>query len=692
MSRPIPRSRRRSVTLRQLFAGLFLASLGGVLVGCGGGDPKPAGPVAQVAEPTKSSDRTAAPVDPETRPASGPGTVVDDRKEAAAAKEMQLRKGVAEGYPVTEPRPAPVNPGLPASDSVILSGLNDAERAGPERLKKAQEILRARTEGGDPKAGEPRDGAALEREQAKGDGRGVAEDKPAAPPGGLPPPPPVGLPAVVAAPKPAAGNPADPATAESYNLYRENEYRSPLVAKFSTFSADVNTASYSNVRRFLTEGRLPPKDAVFLAEFVNYFPYQYARPTGDDPVAFNLELGPCPWNRRHHLVRVGVQARQLDPKDMPPRNLVFLIDTSGSMNEPNRLPLVQKSLGLLIDGLTEKDSVGIVTYAGTAGVALPPTGGREKEKIRGVVDALGAGGSTNGEGGIKAAYELARRNFNEAAVNRVILCTDGDFNVGVSNQGDLVRMIEDQRKSKVFLTVLGFGMGNYKDGTLKELANHGNGHHAYIDTLDEAKKVFVEQGGALVLVAKDVKLQVEFNPGRVTAYRLVGYENRLLKDEDFKNDAKDAGDMGSGHQVTALYEIVPVGVPITLPGVDGGKYQTPAAPNPAAPDEWLTVAMRYKHPEADTSKELSKPLKGDVAVKDLSDDFRFAAAAASFGMLLRDSEFKGGMTYAGVIEEAQGAVGKDPGGHRAAFLELAKKAQDVAKPKAPAAAATPAAN
>jgi Ca-activated chloride channel family protein len=477
----------------------------------------------------------------------------------------------------------------------------------------------------------------------------------------------------VAPPAPMAGEAFGRQNAEEYNVYRENPLISPATAPLSTFSADVNTASYSNVRRFLLDqNQLPPKDAVFLAEFVNYFPYSYARPKGPDPVAFALEIGPCPWKREHHLVRVGVQARQLDPQAMPARNLVFLIDTSGSMQAPNKLPLVKSSLGLLIDQLSERDTVGVVTYAGEAGVALPPTRGGDKETIRAAVNRLGAGGSTNGAGGLRVAYDLARRNYQDGAVNRVILCTDGDFNVGVTGQGELVRMIEGERKSGVFLTVLGFGMGNYKDGMLKEVANHGNGHHAYIDTVDEARKVFVEQGGALVLVAKDVKFQVEFNPAKVAAYRLLGYENRLLRDEDFKNDAKDAGDMGGGHQVTVLYEVVPVGVKIDLPGVDPLKYQAPkgeAAPS----DEWLTVKMRYKQPDGEVSQELAKPLAGAVG-KDLSDDFRWAAAVAAFAQLLRDSPYKGGMTYAGVLEEASGAVGADPNGHRKEFLELVRKA------------------
>ena len=463
--------------------------------------------------------------------------------------------------------------------------------------------------------------------------------------------------------------------AEKYGTYRENEFRSPKVAALSTFSADVNTASFANVRRFLLDqNQLPVKDAVFLAEFVNYFPYSYAKPKSDDRVAFNLELGPCPWDRTHHLVRVGMQAKTIDREKMPPRNLVFLVDTSGSMDEPNRLPLVQQSLSLLIDTLTPNDTVSLVTYAGSSRVALVPTSGSNKKAIRDAVNQLNAHGSTNGEGGIKTAYDLATRSFITGGVNRVILCTDGDFNVGASSEGELVRLIEERRRSGVFLTILGYGAGNYSDHTLKQLANHGNGHHAYIDTIDEAKKVFVEQGGALACVAKDVKFQVEFNPAKVAAYRLLGYENRLLKDEDFKNDAKDAGDLGSGHQVTVLYEIVPVGVKIDLPGVDPLKYQP--AKDAAPSDEWLTVKMRYKHPDADVSKELSEVLKGE-AKADLSEDFRFAAATASFALLLRDSPHKGVMTYAGVLEEAHGCIGPDPNNHRKGFIELVKKAKSL---------------
>jgi Ca-activated chloride channel family protein len=464
--------------------------------------------------------------------------------------------------------------------------------------------------------------------------------------------------------------------AEVYGAIVENEFRSPLVEPRSTFSSDVNTASYSNVRRFITQqNELPPKNAVLLAELINYFPYRYPAPLGDDPVSLTLDLAPCPWKPEHKLVRIGVRAKDIAPSEMPARNLVFLIDTSGSMEEENRLPLVKKSLGLLVERLTEKDRVSIVTYAGDSRVALRPTRGSDRAVIMSAINGLNAQGSTNGEGGIRKAYELARATFLDG-VNRVILCTDGDFNVGVTDQGELVRLIEEQRRSKVFLTILGFGMGNYKDHTLKELANHGNGHHAYIDTLDEAKKVFVEQGGALVCVAKDVKFQVDFNPAQVNAYRLIGYENRLLKQEDFKNDAKDAGDMGSGHTVTALYEIVPTGVKIDLPSVDPIKYQKPTE-TAGNRDEWLTVKMRYKQPEGETSQELSAVLKGAGGA--MSEDFRFASAVAEFGLVLRDSPFRASANLDAVIERAQSALGTDPNGHRREFVEMVKKAKGLQK-------------
>lgn len=664
-------SRCRGVVARWL-PPVLIGGLVLVLIGCGGGQP-----VAR--NGTGEADRPAAaePMDDSGEAQAGKGKLAGDEPPPPPARGTpdggDPDKRVADG------------------ESAVKKARRSLEAARGAEGRASQLQQRLQGAGGPPRQGGGGLGGGLGGGGIGGgigggglggfaggpgmpSGGGVAQA-----PGGLPRPP--VQPPVPGDPKPAPnGDEYNRQNAEQYGVYRENSFVAPGVAPLSTFSADVNTAAYSNARRFLLDtNQIPPKDAVFLAEFVNYFPYSYARPKGPDPIAFNLEVGPCPWKREHHLVRVGVQARQIDPQAMPARNLVFLIDTSGSMSAPNRLPLVQQSLGLLVDHLTEKDTVSVVTYAGTAGVALPPTNGGQQGVIRRAVEQLGAGGSTNGEGGLRVAYDLARKNYQDGAVNRVILCTDGDFNVGVTGQGELVRMIEEQRKSGVFLTVLGYGMGNYKDGTLKEIANHGNGHHAYIDTIDEARKVFVEQGGALVLVAKDVKFQVEFNPAKVAAYRLLGYENRLLRDEDFKNDAKDAGDMGSGHQVTVLYEVVPVGVKIDLPGVDPLKYQTPKGP-PAASDEWLTAKMRYKQPDGETSKELARPLAGPVD-KELSDDFRWAAAVASFAQLLRDSPHKGGMTYAGVLEEAAGAVGNDPNGHRKEFLGLVRKANELTRGK-----------
>ncbi len=462
---------------------------------------------------------------------------------------------------------------------------------------------------------------------------------------------------------------------ESYGAIVENEFRSPLVVPRSTFSSDVNTASYSNVRRFINDGKLPPKDAVLLAEFVNYFPYQYPPATGDNPVSLTLDLAPCPWKPEHKLARVGVRAKDIPQDEMPARNLVFLIDTSGSMAPANRLPLVKESLNLLVNRLNDNDRVTIVTYAGDAGLKLTPTPGSRKQAIRDVVNSLHANGGTNGGGGIQLAYEMARRNFIEGGANRVVLCTDGDFNVGVSNPSDLRQLIEKERTSGVFLSVLGFGMGNYKDDRLKELAVHGNGQHAYIDTIAEGRKVFVEQGGALVCVAKDVKFQVDFNPAKVNAYRLIGYENRILKPEDFKNDAKDAGDMGSGHTVTALYEIVPIGVKIELPDVDPVKYQKPTEPVGNA-NEWLTVKMRYKQPDGETSKEMSAVLKG-AGTSAGGEDFRFASAVVEFGLILRDSQYKADANFDRVLERASGAMTFDPNGHRAEFVELVRKAKGM---------------
>ena len=465
---------------------------------------------------------------------------------------------------------------------------------------------------------------------------------------------------------------------ESYAPVTENAFRLVQVAPLSTFSADVNTASYSNVRRFLNNGHLPPRDAVLLAELVNYFPYRYPNPSGDTPVSLTLDLAPCPWKPEHYLARIGVRAKCYDPGESPRRNLVFLIDVSGSMGwSEKRLPLVKKSLELLVNQLRADDQVSIVTYAGDSRVRLLPTRGDQKDTIMTVIRDLNTGGGTNGEGGIKKAYEVARASFVGGGVNRVILCTDGDFNLGQTSQSELVQLIERERNSQVFLTILGYGVDNYKDSTLKELANKGNGHHAYIDTLDEARKVFVEQGAALTMVAKDVKFQVEFNPRRVAAYRLLGYENRLLADEDFKNDKVDAGDIGSGHTVTALYEIVPIGAPIDLPGVDPLKYQTPGQPAGPA-DDWFTAKMRYKDPLGETSKEVVGILSSGAGPKAMSEDFAFASAVAEWGLLLRDSPHKGAASYASALKRASAAATYDPNAHRQEFLQLLGKSIELA--------------
>jgi Ca-activated chloride channel family protein len=463
--------------------------------------------------------------------------------------------------------------------------------------------------------------------------------------------------------------PPDSQTREAYGTIVENDFRSPLVAPRSTFSSDVNTASYANIRRFLTEGKLPPRDAVFLAEMINYFPYQYPEPKGDDPVSLTVDLAPCRWKPDHKLARIGVKARTLAAIESPRKNLVFLIDVSGSMESETRLPLVKKSLELLVERLTAADRVSIVTYAGDAGLKLQPTPGDQKGRILQVIRSLRAGGSTNGEGGIRLAYEVARRSYIEGGANRVIICTDGDFNVGQTSESELVQLIERERASHVFLTVLGYGMGNLKNEMLEQLAYHGNGHYAYIDSIEEARKVFVEQGGALVCVAKEVKFQVEFNPARVHAYRLLGYENRILKDEDFKDDRKFAGAIGSGHTVTALYEIVPAGVKMELPGVDPLRYQAPAEPAKASSD-WLTVKMRYKQPEGEASKELSTVLENRVDDAGMSEDFRFAAAVAEFGLVLRDSPYKGDANLGAIVRRADQAKSYDPSGRRKEFIDL----------------------
>jgi Ca-activated chloride channel family protein len=487
------------------------------------------------------------------------------------------------------------------------------------------------------------------------------------------------------APPPPAAPPAPPEdkshNTETYDRLVDNPFRTVAKEPLSTFAVDVDTASYSNSRRYLlTQNQLPPKDAVRVEEFINYFSYDYPKPRGEHPVALSTEVAACPWNTKHKLVRVGLQGQTLTAEGTPPRNFVFLVDTSGSMQPENRLPLLKKGLAMLVEQLAARDRVAIVTYAGYAGLALPATPGDRKEEILRVIDSLHAHGSTNGGEGIVLAYRIANENFIEGGANRVILGTDGDFNVGVTDQGSLTRLIEERRKGGIFLTILGFGMGNLKDATLEKLAQYGNGHYAYIDSEREARKVFVEQGGALVPIAKDVRVQVEFNPKRVQAYRLVGYEHRLMRNEDFNDDTKVAGAMGSGHSVTAFYEIVPPGVPLDLPGVDPLKYQESPKTTPRAEgDELMVVKVRYKTPEGEKSKLLGLPVRdADRPFEQATADFRWAASVAAFGMLLRDSPYKGAATFGRAGQWARRALEPDRDGYRVECMRMMEAAERLA--------------
>jgi Ca-activated chloride channel homolog len=458
---------------------------------------------------------------------------------------------------------------------------------------------------------------------------------------------------------------------EAYDRIEENEFRRVADDPLSTFSIDVDTASYSNVRRFLNEGRLPPADAVRVEELINYFHFAYNNPQEDKPFSVTTEVAACPWNPRHRLALIGLQAKRLTQERTPARNLVFLLDVSGSMMPPDKLPLVKTAMRMLVDTLTAEDRVAIVVYAGASGLALPSTPGDRKAEIKEAIANLNAGGSTNGAEGIQLAYNIAGKAFLKNGINRVILATDGDFNVGVTSQGELIRLIEEKRERGIFLSVLGVGTDNLKDSTMEKLADKGNGNYAYLDSLHEARRVLIAEAGAtLVTVAKDVKIQVEFNPRAVGAYKLIGYENRLLRNQDFNDDKKDAGEIGAGHTVTALYEIVPPGESIEGGSVDPLKYQTEVRPNNAAAQsgELMTVKLRYKQPDGDTSKLIS------VAVKDrtgeLTPNLGFAAAVAEFGMLLRRSEHKGQTTWSSAKELARRHRGEDPDGYRAEFARL----------------------
>ena len=465
---------------------------------------------------------------------------------------------------------------------------------------------------------------------------------------------------------------------EGYSTIHENGFKKPVDDPLSTFSIDVDAASYSNMRRFLGYGQLPPKDAVRIEEMINYFQYDYEQPSGNDPFSIQTELTIAPWNSKHRLVQIGLQGKKIATEDLPPSNLVFLVDVSGSMQSANKLPLLKASFKMLVNELRPQDKVAIVVYAGAAGLVLPPTTGGEKGTIMKVLDELTAGGSTAGGAGIELAYKTAKAHFVEGGNNRVILATDGDFNVGASSNAAMERLIEKKREEGVFLTVLGYGMGNYKDDKIEILADKGNGNYAYIDNIKEAKKVFVNEfGGTLFTIAKDVKLQVEFNPAKVQAYRLIGYENRLLDAEDFNDDKKDAGELGSGHTVTALYEIIPVGVNSEfLKDIDDLKYQSRANSEKGS-DEWLTVKFRYKQPDGEKSKLIVRGLKTES--DEMSKNLQWASAVAGFGMLLRDSKFKGDLTYQQVMNQAKGALGKDAFGYRKEFVDLVETASRVQK-------------
>jgi len=465
---------------------------------------------------------------------------------------------------------------------------------------------------------------------------------------------------------------------ENYDKITENQFVSPINNPLSTFSIDVDTASYANMRRFLTENhQLPPKDAVRIEEMVNYFKYDYPQPKDEHPFSVNLESGICPWNQKHYLIRIGLKGKEVPVEKLPPSNLVFLLDVSGSMSDYNKLPLLKKTLEILVENLRKEDRVAIVVYAGAAGLVLKSTPGNEKETIMQAFNKLEAGGSTAGGEGIELAYKIAKENFIKNGNNRVILATDGDFNIGASSDAEMERLIEKKREEGVFLTVLGFGMGNYKDSKMEKLSNAGNGNYAYIDNILEAKKVMGKEiWGTLFTIAKDVKIQIEFNPAKVKGYRLIGYENRMLKSEDFNDDKKDAGEIGSGHTVTAFYEIIPSSSDEKIPGIDDLKYQKKET---VTSDELLTIKFRYKKPDGDKSILISQPVKDSDIGKTVSENFQFASAVIEFGLLLRDSEFKGTSSYQNVLTLAKQSKGKDEEGYRAEFIKLVETASLLKK-------------
>lgn len=515
---------------------------------------------------------------------------------------------------------------------------------------------------------------------------GSAGNRPASAPAGQNAPPPLAFPSPVAGVPPTAqesqkSQVKEQPNRETYDRIEENPFLRVSANPLSTFSIDVDTASYSNVRRFINEGKLPPKDAVRLEELINYFPYNYPQPEGDRPFSVTTEISQAPWSPTHKLVHVGLQGKNISRENLPPSNLVFLIDVSGSMDEPNKLSLLKSAFRLLVNELRAQDRVSIVTYAGAAGVALPPTPGNQKDKILDAIEKLKAAGSTNGGEGIKLAYSLAKENFMKSGNNRVILATDGDFNLGVSSDEELVRLIEEKREQGVFLTVLGVGDGNFQDAKMQKLADKGNGNYAYIDNLLEARKVLVkEMGSTLLTIAKDVKIQVEFNPAKVQGYRLIGYENRLLQNQDFKDDKKDAGELGAGHAVTALYEIIPTGVKsdVKLQNVDLKYQQKTVEAAGYKSDELMQVKLRYKAPNQTTSQLLTYPVVDrGVKLENASTNFKFSAAVAEFGMVLRDSQYKGQASFDEVLNLANQSQEADLDGYRAEFIRLVTRSKTL---------------
>lgn len=610
----------------QLRAAALLA-LGSIQVACGMSARK-----EQVTTPPAPSASARVPESAGPSAQPSPAAADAERRESAAAAELSSQPGSGQGHGRS---PELGNDPTSGLRGALMSSLDASESDGPSRRG-----FRARSG----------------RSDSSGYGAG-ANAWLAAP----------------ASPLAPLLQTADPNT-ERYSHKGDNPFENARDAPLSTFSIDVDTASYANVRRFLHEGARPPIDAVRIEELINYFQYDYAAPQGDAPISVSTEVAPAPWKPAHRLVRIGLKTRAIATEAAPPNNLVFLVDVSGSMASGDKLPLLKRGLGLLAKSLRKQDRVAIVVYAGSSGLALPTTSGADYPRVLEALERLEAGGSTNGGEGIQLAYSLAAKSFVAGGNNRVILATDGDFNVGTTSEGELVRLVEAKRKTGVYLTVLGFGRGNLNDSSMEALADHGNGSYAYIDSIDEAHKVLVrEAGSTLVTVAKDVKLQIEWNPKLVAGYRLIGFENRMLAARDFNDDKKDAGELGAGHSMTALYEVVPTAGGAQAPfDADPLRYQAERTPTSAAESgELMTVSLRYKRPDSSKSELSRSPVRpNELPLAQASNDFRWAAAVACFGLVLRNSEHRGDATLALAGELARAALGNDPHGQRHEFVRL----------------------